>query len=348
MSYDFTDIGEGPVTTVTYTSGDDIEGQDLLPFSYSVSGTFDATLELRRTQNNGRTWEVVLTTTVPVAASIQGYGQYRWVCPVHDSGTATTNISTAHYVIERWRKIGGDTVATVTDEGIAWNYISNLSFGTLLGRCIDSDGNAQLVNVGNGLGLVHDSETDECTIALALGLNSFVRNTEVDTTFTIPDFITLMKYQATGGGASACKKTTLANNCSGGGGETQIGSLTVAAGDVIRVIIPAAVGASVTTDANNIAGGDVEIKVNGVTKVLAKGGPGGLGSTGGATVFSGGSGGTTPVGMSSWNGGVGRRDSSGTAFGAGVRGNGSGCGGNASSIDGSVTAAGCGFVIISY
>lgn len=349
-SNSFTDEGEGDIVHLTHISGEKIEGEDLLPITYTLSGTFVATLQLQYSPSAGRTWKVLLTTTTAVSVSnlLVSAGMYRWVCTDYTSGTAVTTVSQNHYTIESWKSIAGATVAKITDEGLSWEYISNVPYGALLGRCLASDGNAQIVNIGNGLGMSHDEETDECTLTIATGFNSFVRNVETDTTFTVPPFITLMKYQCTGGGASGFKPTNLALSCSGGSGETQIGSLTVAAGDTVRVIIPAAVGASLTTDAANIAGGDVEIRVNGVTKVLAKGGPGGLTSSSTSTTFAGGSGGTTPAGMARWDGGVGRRDSAGTAFGAGVRGEGSGCGGNVSSASGAVTAAGCGFVIISY
>lgn len=224
--------------------------------------------------------------------------------------------------------------------------MAEMPYGTLKGRCHEGTGAPENIAIGNGFAITTDGDT--CTLTTAAGRALFVRNTTTDETFTIPDFITLMQYQITGGGSSACKTTNLNLSCSGGSGETQIGSLTVASGDVIRVIIPAAVGASLTTDAANIAGGDVEIRVNGVTKVLAKGAEGGLTSNSTSFVFPGGTGGTTPTDMAQWDGGVGRRDSAGTAFGAGVRGLGSGCGGNVSSASGAVTAAGCGFAIIKY
>ena len=224
--------------------------------------------------------------------------------------------------------------------------MADMPYGTLKGRCHAGTGAPNNINIGNGFAITEDG--DDCTITTSAGRALFVRNTTTDESFTIPDFITLMQYQITGGGSSGCKTTNLTHACSGGSGETQIGSLTVASGDVIRVIIPAAVGSSLTTDEPNIAGGNVEIKVNGVTKVLAKGAAGGLTSNSTSFTFPGGTGGTTPASMAHWDGGVGRRDSSGTAFGAGVRGIGSGCGGNVSSASGAVTEAGCGFIIIKY
>ena len=227
--------------------------------------------------------------------------------------------------------------------------MAEMPYGTLKGRCHEGTGAPENIAIGNGFAISTDGDT--CTLTTAAGRALFVRNSTFDNTadpIIIPDFITILQYQLTGGGSSAYLDTTLNQNCSGGGGETQIGSISVESGDEIVLIIPAPVGASLSADAVNIAGGDVVLKVNGVTKVLAKGAAGGLSSSAGDTVFPGGTGGTTPTDMAHWDGGVGRRDSAGTSFGSGIRGLGSGCGGNASSISGEVAAAGCGFAILRY
>lgn len=225
-----------------------------------------------------------------------------------------------------------------------------MATGRLLGRCHSGTGHAEPVIIGDGFAIT-ENEDDTCTLTTASGRNFFVKNEEFDNVgdeIEIPQYISSMQYQLTGGGSSACKTTNLALSCSGGSGETQIGTLPVVAGDLVRVVIPAAVGASLTTDAANIAGGDCVIYINGVEKVRAKGGTGGHVSNSTSFTIAGGSGGTKPTGMASWNGGVGRRDSAGTAFGAGVREIGSGCGGNVSSASGAVTAAATGFVILRY
>ena len=245
------------------------------------------------------------------------------------------------------RTLGNILVWNDPDCGIVQDIV--IPENTIIGRCAEGNGPIEVVTVGNGLSITPTE--GGCEITTTAGRQLFVRNATFNNTadpIIIPDFITILQYQLTGGGSSAYLDTTLSQNCSGGSGETQIGSISVESGDEVVLIIPSPVGASLSVNAVNIAGGDVVLKVNGVTKVLAKGAAGGLSSSAGDTVFPGGTGGTTPTDMASWVGGVGRRDSAGTAFGAGVRGLGSGCGGNTSSISGDVTPAGCGFGILRY
>lgn len=216
--------------------------------------------------------------------------------------------------------------------------------GSLYGRGVGY-GPTEVIRVGDGLSVITVGE--QAILQTTAGRAIFVRNTPGAYTVVVPAFITMFQYQLTAGGASGYKDSTATHACSGGAGQTQIGSFVVQAGDVVSVSIGAVVGATLVSGAPNIAGADATISVNGIVVVRAVGGIGGQTSSSISTEFLGGYGGTTPTDMAQWVGGIGRNQSAGLAFGSGMREEGSGCGGNVNSVGG-VTAAGSGFVILRY
>lgn len=64
--------------------------------SYSLSGTFVATLRLERSSSGGAAWQTVETATAAVSKTVPNDGPdalYRWTCDSYTSGTAVTSVS---------------------------------------------------------------------------------------------------------------------------------------------------------------------------------------------------------------------------------------------------------------
>lgn len=84
----FSAVGVGPASHVG--AGD--------TFSYSISGSASATLQIERTTNGGTTWSTVLTSTSNAVSThiknIDRDALYRWRCTSYTSGTATASIKT--------------------------------------------------------------------------------------------------------------------------------------------------------------------------------------------------------------------------------------------------------------
>lgn len=118
-SYDFTAIGSGPTFTLPVLTGSNIvEAGPSLPFTYTVSGTFVATLILEVTQNNGETWTTLVTTTTTVSSTTSyGPGTFRWRCTAFTSGTATATITSSVYNVQTWKNSEQATVFTITSNG---------------------------------------------------------------------------------------------------------------------------------------------------------------------------------------------------------------------------------------
>lgn len=89
--------------------------------TYTVTGTFVATLQLETTNNGGQSWQTVRTLTGTLAATILYVaGTYRWRCTDFTSGTAVAALADV---------VGGTAVADGT----------NFAYGTTLGTRLGTD-----------------------------------------------------------------------------------------------------------------------------------------------------------------------------------------------------------------
>lgn len=86
--------------------------------TYTVTGTFVATLLLETTTNNGQTWQPVVTlSSTQAATTLYVPGTYRWSCTDFTSGTAVAAIADV---------LAGTAIADGT----------NFSYGTSMGTRI--------------------------------------------------------------------------------------------------------------------------------------------------------------------------------------------------------------------
>lgn len=86
--------------------------------TYTITGTFVATLTLETTTNGGQSWQEVATyTTTQAATTLRIAGTYRWKCTDFTSGTAVAAIATV---------LAGNAVADGT----------NFTYGTTTGTCL--------------------------------------------------------------------------------------------------------------------------------------------------------------------------------------------------------------------
>jgi len=94
-------------------------------FTYSVSGTFAATLHLQVSRNGGMTWELVRSFTaaatgrVDVELSDNGYAHYRFACVAFTSGTAVTSITEVSRVLGQVRDQNGNVLVQVDEGGVS-------------------------------------------------------------------------------------------------------------------------------------------------------------------------------------------------------------------------------------
>ncbi len=88
--------------------------------TYTVTGTFVATLVLETTVNNGQTWtDVVTLTGTQAATTLYVPGTYRWKCTAFTSGTAVAAIAdVAHNIAPPLVNSAGDTVFVATETGM--------------------------------------------------------------------------------------------------------------------------------------------------------------------------------------------------------------------------------------
>lgn len=119
----FTAVGAGPLFKA-------LKGKS---FTYSLSGTFVATLILEKSDNNGATWEAVITATGAASGTIyvDADANYRWRCSAFTSGTAVTSIDDANDAIQTVQNQDGETVFQINDDGIT-GKAKNRTYGISL------------------------------------------------------------------------------------------------------------------------------------------------------------------------------------------------------------------------
>src|SRR5262245_12158360 len=115
ISTDFTAVGTS-TSQLTFFAGDTA--------TYTVTGTFVATLVLYRTTDNWLTSTVVATyTTTQTSVTLRDPGTYRWACTEFTSGTATATIADVGGLVpgtltNPMMNGGGQTVLGVTETGL--------------------------------------------------------------------------------------------------------------------------------------------------------------------------------------------------------------------------------------
>lgn len=112
LTHSFSSVGQSPVFLIGRGEG----------ISYSLSGTFSATVSLEKSTYSGGWVAVATSTSGSLSASIYGAFEetrYRWNCTSYTSGTATCSISDIVETIgEPVVNSRGQTVLEVTDDGI--------------------------------------------------------------------------------------------------------------------------------------------------------------------------------------------------------------------------------------
>lgn len=88
--------------------------------TYTVTGTFVATLLLETTTNNGQTWQPVVTlSSTQAATTLYVPGTYRWSCTAFTSGTAVAALAdVAQNIAPPLVNSSGQTVFAATATGI--------------------------------------------------------------------------------------------------------------------------------------------------------------------------------------------------------------------------------------
>ncbi len=90
--------------------------------TYTIAGTFVATLKLERTRNGGQSWEVLATYTgTKTSVLILEPGTYRWNCSAFTSGTATATLADRNdliFPIPAARAPDGSVVLAGNDLGL--------------------------------------------------------------------------------------------------------------------------------------------------------------------------------------------------------------------------------------
>lgn len=89
--------------------------------TYTVTGTFVATLQLETTNNGGQSWQTVRTlTTTQAAVTLYVPGTYRWRCTDFTSGTAVAALAdVAQSIAPPLVNSSGQTVFAATGTGIS-------------------------------------------------------------------------------------------------------------------------------------------------------------------------------------------------------------------------------------
>lgn len=111
VSKSFTATGAGPLFKAR-------KGES---FTYSVSGTFTATVLLRKSTNGGLTWENVVSATGAASGTINvdNEAHYQFFCSAFTSGTVVTSIADVSTdAIREWQNADGLSVLKITDQGI--------------------------------------------------------------------------------------------------------------------------------------------------------------------------------------------------------------------------------------
>lgn len=97
-------------------------------FSYAVSGTFVGTVQLQKSQNNGTSWELVVSATGSASGTLlcenpgQGAAHFRFVCTAYTSGTIVTSITEVAQVVQEFKNRNGQAIVTIKEDGL---YVAN-------------------------------------------------------------------------------------------------------------------------------------------------------------------------------------------------------------------------------
>ncbi len=89
--------------------------------TYTLAGTFDATVELQRQLGNGP-WRTILSTTEVAAQTVlhpqDQDARYRMVCTAYTSGSPVATLADRAREIESWQAPDGSKPLVVKDDGL--------------------------------------------------------------------------------------------------------------------------------------------------------------------------------------------------------------------------------------
>lgn len=95
--------------------------------TYTITGTFVATLVLQITTNGGQSWQTVATYTgTQTSLAILDPGTYRWNCTAFTSGTAVATLADALDpigILPPFRNAQGETVIGANENGLITRWI---------------------------------------------------------------------------------------------------------------------------------------------------------------------------------------------------------------------------------
>lgn len=114
VSTSFTSVTAGNYIIVQH--GDD--------FTYSLSGTFVATLQLEKSSSGGASWDVISSHTAAASGTIKNEDRggadiiVRWNCVAYTSGTAVTSVADATITFDTVDDPHGNTIVSFKESGV--------------------------------------------------------------------------------------------------------------------------------------------------------------------------------------------------------------------------------------
>lgn len=133
LSNSFTDLGVASAINVPKGAAVD----------YALSGTFVATLIIKRSLNGGQTWETVLTLTAAASGTIEAGDSaiYAFECTAYTSGTAVCVLTDRAETLKEWQNRLGQVAVRITEVGIdALSVVNRAVQGLLIPAAIGKAG----------------------------------------------------------------------------------------------------------------------------------------------------------------------------------------------------------------